>query len=216
MGNAVAYNPSDPLQQKFLSALALGESGNSPNGYTVGVGGTDLSGASLDQYGFPQWQGQGNSHAAGEFQFQPGTWKLYAQQYGLNWKNPADQNAAAWYYAQDEYAKNHGGSLVDALNHGDYLSIQNALGNAWPSVFGNAAAPHGLAADLQAGVGASILGGAPSSGAAAGSSGSGGGFLGNIEQWFQRAGLIIIGGLIILVALWRLMQSGDILPKGEL
>ena len=92
----VAYNPYDPTQQAFLSALASGEAGTA--GYMSGVGpngGSDLTGAPTDQYGFPQWNGFGNSHAAGEYQFQPATWDAVAAQHNLNFGNPADQNAAA-------------------------------------------------------------------------------------------------------------------------
>ena len=65
--------------------------------YNVGFGGTDLSNAPLDQYGFPQWPGamgpKGISHAAGAYQFQPGTWDPAAAKLGIHDFSPASQDA---------------------------------------------------------------------------------------------------------------------------
>lgn len=212
---SVAYNSSDPTQQAFLSALAQGEAGK--YGYSGGVGNTDLSTvSSADQYGFPQWGGFGNSHAAGEYQFQPATWDAVASQHGLNFSNPADQNAAAWYYAQDTYANKTGGSLTDALAKGDYTGVQAALASVWPSVTGNGATP-GLAKSLSAGTGAPISGANPISADTAG-------FdplhpiqsLSNVvTSEFVRIGLFVIGGLIILVALWKLLSETGVVPAPE-
>ena len=61
------------------------ESAGKPN---VGFGGIDLSNAPRDQTGFPQWSGKegpaGISHAAGLFQFQPGTWGPIAKDLGIH------------------------------------------------------------------------------------------------------------------------------------
>lgn len=69
----------------------------SQGNYNVGFGGTDLSNAPLDQYGFPQWPGaigpQGRSHAAGAYQFQPGTWGPAAAKLGIHDFSPASQDA---------------------------------------------------------------------------------------------------------------------------
>lgn len=210
--NGIAYNPADPLQQKFLSALALGESGGSTNLF-LGTGGTDLTGSSTDQFGFPIWNGQGNSHAAGPYQFQPGTWKAIASKYGLNFGNAADQNAAAWYDAQQVYAAKTGGSLETALQGGNYSSIQSALSSEWTSVTGNGAAPQGLAADLAAGVGAAIPSGSSSgTGTPAGSSGASG-WIAEIQNIFVRFGLVAIGGLIVAIALWALVSHYTDIPS---
>ena len=154
------YNPNDATQSKFLSSLALGETGNASNSYTMGYGGVDLSSAELGTHGFPTWSGDSsaNTHAAGTFQFQPGTWSDIASKYNLDFSNPQDQNAGAWYLAQQTYAAKTGGDLTSALAAGDYSSVQSALGSIWPSVNGNAAAPQGLAANLANGVGATIAG----------------------------------------------------------
>lgn len=61
--------------------------------YDIGVGGADLSKAPRDENGFPTWEGQGNSHAAGAYQFQPATWAQYAQPLGIKDFSPASQDA---------------------------------------------------------------------------------------------------------------------------
>lgn len=205
--SVVGYNSYDAMQTKFLSALALGESGNASNAYSVGYGGVDLSSAELGSHGFPQWSGNAsaNTHAAGAFQFQPGTWADIAGKYNLDFDNPSDQNAGAWYLAQQAYTSKTGRSLADALAAGDYSSIQSALGNIWPSVNGNAAAPQGLAANLANGVGATLAGTDAASGGAAPSSPFG--IVANVENWFQRFGLIVVGGIIIIAALWALLSN---------
>lgn len=213
----VAYNPSDPVQQQFLSALALGETGGSASSATEGFGGVSLAGAPTDQYGFPVWGGSGDTHAAGTFQFQPGTWDSIASTYGLNFANPADQAAGAWYEAQQTYAQKTGGSLESDLqsgtagNTGALTSIQNALASIWPSVLGSGAAPAGLASDIASGTGAALgdLNGAQAGAASAASSSTSGGtsIWASIENLFVRFGLFIIGGIIIIVALYFLLSN---------
>jgi hypothetical protein len=157
MGN-VAYNPDDPTQTGFLSALALGETGNSSYASTEGFGGVNLAGdTNVDSYGFPlQGAGSNVSSAAGTYQFVQGTYDSIAQQLGLTDFSQNSQNEAAWQLAQQTYQQKTGGSLYQALQNGDYSSIQNALGSVWPSVFGNGAAPGGLAASLAGGRGANV------------------------------------------------------------
>lgn len=211
-----AYNPYDPVQQSFLGALALGESGGFSNPAMVGYGGADLSGVPANSQGFPQWSGVGNTHAAGKYQFQPSTWNEVASEHGLNFQNPSDQDAGAWYYAQDTYERKTGGDLSTDLKSGLFSKIQNALGNAWPSVFGNAANPHGLAGALGAGqnpdgslkTAAEVI-------AERNGTESGGGLFATIENWFLRGGLIIVGLIIVGVALYFLMRDGTAkLSKG--
>ena len=95
----VAYNPDDPAQAGFLAALAQGETGGAANSASLGTGQTNLSGLATDQYGFPQWTGLGNSHAAGTFQFQPGTWDAIASKFNLNFQNPQDGHSRTKAYA---------------------------------------------------------------------------------------------------------------------
>ena len=148
----VPYDPSSTRQQQLLSGIAQGETGGKANAAFLGVGGHDLSGAPTNQYGFPDWQGQGNSHASGYYQFQPATWNSIAGQYNLNFQNAADQSAGAWYLAQQVYAKNNpGDTLSDALERGDNQKIQDSLQKTWTSSNGNASNPDGLASYLGSG-----------------------------------------------------------------
>lgn len=67
---------------------ALVRQHESNNNYNVGFGGTNLANAPLGPNGFPQWAGamgpSGMSHAAGAYQFEPGTWNPVAQQLGIH------------------------------------------------------------------------------------------------------------------------------------
>jgi hypothetical protein len=81
--------PLDPL-----AAIGLYESGND---YNVGVGGVDLSNASLSALGFPIWSGTGNSHAAGRGQVEPGTWNPAARILGIWDFLPESQDAVMAY-----------------------------------------------------------------------------------------------------------------------
>lgn len=133
----VPYNPNDPLIQKFLDAIALGESGNTSNPVWIGVGGADLSSCARNVYGFPLWKGFGNpiSHAAGKFQFEPATWNALAMQNKLYFANLADQYKGAWILAcQVFYRENNRADLYDALKRGLYMTIQTCLKDTWTSV----------------------------------------------------------------------------------
>jgi muramidase (phage lysozyme) len=220
-----AYNPADPLQTAFLAALALGETGGNAGAYSEGVGGGNLAGAATDQYGFPVWTGQGQSHAAGAFQFQPGTWSQIAATYGLNFQNPEDQNAGAWYEAEQQFQAVTGGSLETALATGVYQEIETALASVWPSVTGNASAPQGLAYSLAnnqgaalvtsptAGSGSGAAGGAVAGGAAATPSIGATDFIGEVEGFFVRFGLVLVGGIVVIVALWQLLSDAGAVPS---
>jgi len=208
-----AYNPYDTTQQSFLAALSLGEA-NGPHPYSQGVGGVDLTGAPTDASGFPQWGGFGNSHAAGAFQFQPATWSAEASKLGLNFQNPADQNAAAWDLAQTTYATKTGGDLETDLKAGKLGPIQSALASVWPSVTGNAAAPGGLVASLTGGKGGNIAGGNPlSADTSLGSMLSGLNPFAGITNQFVRIGLIVVGVVILIVALWKLLSDAGVVPS---
>ena len=68
------------------------ESGGKP---FIGWSGVDLSGAPLNQYGFPIWKGApgpaGISHAAGLYQFEPHEWAAYAGPLGIKDFSPESQ-----------------------------------------------------------------------------------------------------------------------------
>lgn len=208
-GAGVAYNANDSVQQSFLSALAQGESGGSASPYTVGYGGTDLSGSTTDQYGFPQWSGVGNTHAAGAYQFQPSTWAGVASEYGLNFNNPQDQNAGAWYTAQQADP-----TLESDLQSGNYSKVQSLLAKIWPSVAGSASNPQGLGGAIGAGAGSTIAGAStdPASPSAATAADSANPFA-IIENWFLRGGLIIVGGIVVVIALYFLLSNNGAIPK---
>src|ERR1700744_4464324 len=221
-GSLVAYNPDDPAQAALLAGIAQGETGGSSYAATEGTGASNLAGSTTDQYGFPQWSGVGNSHAAGIYQFQPATWDSIASQYNLNFQNPSDQNAAAWYNAQQTYSAQTGGqSLESALttdeSTGNFSTIQSALAGQWPSVNGNGSLPGGLNSYLSndvsenggtfgtapanaANVAAGSSTGTASSGTSSSSSNQNG-WVANIETWLQQFGLVIGGGVIAAIAL---------------
>lgn len=206
----VAYDPNDTTQLSFLAALGLGESG-SANGYSTGYGGVSTSGAPTDQYGFPTWGGSstaaGPTHAAGEFQFQPSTWDAIASQFGLNFQNPQDQNAGAWYTAESTYYSATGGDLETALKSGNYASVQQALESVWPSVNGNQSSPQGLAYALANGQGGSISTDPTNTGQTSSGSNPVGTFGGAIAGALVQPALLVVGAVIVLVALWQLLSS---------
>jgi hypothetical protein len=231
----VAYNADDPVQQAFLAALSQGETGGSSYAATEGTGGSNLAGLPTDEYGFPQWAGAAGSHAAGTFQFQPSTWDSIASEFGLNFNNASDQAAGAWYLAEQTYSQKTGGqSLETALqtvqtsgNTSALGTIQTALAAVWPSVTGNQASPQGLGATIAAALAGSSAG-SNSSGSTLGSSNatassppattsapasSGGGIVSTAIGLFGNVGLLVVGGIVILVALWFLLSSQDIVPS---
>lgn len=220
----VAYDPTNATQTAFLNSLALGETSNyGANAAHEGVGGIDLQGAPTDQYGFPQWSGFGDSHAAGTFQFQPKTWSSLASQYGLNFSNPQDQYEGAWYDAQQVYQRKTGGSLMDALQSGDYASVQSALASEWPSVAGNGATGgKSLSYDLAAGIGAGNGPNGPSATTPSDATTKGGpptigqslsGMASSIDNFFVRGGLMVVGAIVAGLALWQLLSQHTSVPS---
>ncbi|HEY1880114.1 MAG TPA: hypothetical protein VGG68_09300 [Caulobacteraceae bacterium] len=224
----VAFNPNDPVQAQFLSTLALGEVGNATDPFTTAFGGGTTAGAPTDAYGFPLLPGgstsAGPTHAAGAFQFEPGTWDPLAQTNGLNFANPADQEAGAWYLAQQKYDAAGGGSLESALSSGNQSTLSgvvSALKSTWPTLTGSPSAPGGfisnflagIGANLPAGLGATVSAAEGAAGAGAAGPQQGSGLLGDIEDWFARGGLIIVGALIVIVALWLLLSSQGVVPS---
>jgi len=223
-----AYNPFDPVQAKFLSSLALGESPTGTNPYSEGYGNVDLSHQTTDQFGFPVQAVGTPSSAAGPFQFVKGTWDKVAGEFNLNFQNPSDQSAGAWYNAEQTFASATGGQSLEATaaaaeagDTGAAQAIQHALTGQWPSVTGNAAAPQGLAQDLIKGIGATLspsTTGATSASESANPSstpegGTSGSILTDVEDFFIRFGLIIVGSIIIIVALWQLLSDHTPLPS---
>lgn len=79
----------------FLDPLAYIRHFESAGRYNIAYGGTDISGAQHDEFGFPLWEGKDNSHAAGAYQFQPGTWRQYASRLGIKDFSEESQDAVA-------------------------------------------------------------------------------------------------------------------------
>lgn len=207
--NPVPLNSGDPEQRNFLAALRAGEGGDN---YWIGFGGADLSGARRDQYGFPQWAGrvtrEGPTHAAGAYQFQPGTWRGIARKYGLNFANPQDQDAGAWYNAQERYARETGGRSLDAdLDAGLFEQIRQGLSREWTSLRDN---PRQFLNILTGGASAELAPGATDT------SGTPSFFESPIQaaaSYFVRGGLILVGVAILLVALWALLSQNNLVPQ---
>lgn len=215
----VAYDPNNRTQSGFLGALSLSEVGNAKNALNLGTGGFDLSGSAVDEYGFPQWSGVGNSHAAGLFQFQPRTWESYASTYDLDFQDAEDQKRGAWYLAQDTYKRETGGDLSSALESGNYASVEAALGKStWIGARGK------LAAFLSGGKSAALPSGA--SGTGEDTSGFNWKEMNPFRNPFtspdgstddsgmlQRILLFVVGGLVFIVAVWWLLSSAGVVPS---
>lgn len=196
-----AYNPSSSLQQKFLAAIRSTESGGN---YSVGWGNTDLSGASAGAYGFPQWSGKpgpaGVSHAAGAYQFQPGTWAGIASKYNLDFRNKSDQDAGAWYLAQEDYTARTGRDLTADIEGGAWSKIASGLKSTWTSVTSSSLAS-GASAELSPGA-------TPSEGTPSFFSDP----LGATTTYFVRGAMIAVGIVILGVALWALLSRAGMVP----
>lgn len=139
------FDPANKMQREFLDAIALGETAHRNDAYILGVGTISVASYPRNKYGFPIWPGLKNSHAAGRYQFEPSTWARIAERYSLNFSNPRDQDAGAWYLAESDYHARSGEQLVSALKRGAFDQVQKCLFATWPSVNGNGASPHGLA-----------------------------------------------------------------------
>lgn len=130
-------NRTLPLQaQAFLMALYVGESGGD-YGILYGGGHFDAATPSLPgHYGFPQWAGKDNSHAAGAPQFEPETWLAVCMKHAisLNFRSPEDQDTGAWLLAQDDYHSRTGGSLLNILQTGAIAGTATALHSTWTSL----------------------------------------------------------------------------------
>ena len=216
---ANTYDPNDPTQATFLAAIAKGE--NPKGNASLGFGGADLSHSPTDAQGFPIWAGVTSAatdykptHAAGLYQFQPGTFDPIASANGLNFQNPADQSAAAWILASGRYASaNNGASLETALKNGDYSGVAATLGGTaktWSSLstqelsnaFGGT-----LGTDAAA---ASATAAASAANAATGASGNSGllaTFEADTKNMFVRGGAIATGLVILAGGIFYLAHD---------
>lgn len=143
------FNPTDKVQALFLSALSLGETAHRKDAQWLGVGNVDLSKRPCGRDGFPIWDGvrggKGISHAAGVFQFEPGTWSDIAKRFSCHFGNLQEQYKAAWCLASEVFSHRVGVNLYDALKSKSFATVQRTLETTWPSVTGDGANPIGLA-----------------------------------------------------------------------
>ena len=166
---AAAGNDADSpaaLVKRYESEGLASKLGISP--YVIGTGGADLSKAALNENGFPIWEGHNGSHAAGAYQFQPGTWAQYAPALGIKDFSPASQDAifraayldqgyAPWapYNPRIAAAIKGGAGNVQVANNGPLpaglLSPGNS-GGAMPARLGlNGTGPNAQLVDLNTG-----------------------------------------------------------------
>lgn len=71
------------------------------------------------------------STAAGKYQFLATTWDRAAKALGLKDFSPKNQDRAAWWLAEQDYAANTGRDLMEDLKGGKYATIRAGLGSTW-------------------------------------------------------------------------------------
>lgn len=116
-----------PDARGLLKTIARDESHGD---YNVLYGGGHFAG---DQ--FPQWAGLDNSHAAGAYQFQPGTFAgVQRQRPDITDFSPANQDRAAWHLAQVDYHRRTGRDLtIDLKDPMQHQRIASVLQPTWTS-----------------------------------------------------------------------------------
>lgn len=143
-----------------------------------------------------------------------------ASAHGLNLSSTSDESAAIWYTAQQDYITNTGQSLETTLQQNNYAAVQSGLAQDLPTVSGSSGAPQGLAASLASSIGTAILNTIDPTGMGSAGLNTMTGIIedtstlgGAIENWLTRGGLILIGAVILVVALWLLLSNNGILPS---
>ena len=123
----------------LLDAISVGESGGSDDPYNILYGGGSMVGLPnrAGYYGFPEWAGQDNSHAAGRYQFEPATWLGIVPRFSPgtpDFRNPADQDWGAWFLAQEDFKRRSGSDLLERLKSGALVGIGSTLKATWTSM----------------------------------------------------------------------------------
>lgn len=118
-------------------AIAVGESepiGKLGTGYNILFGGGRFEGFAA----FPDWPGRivngRPTHAAGRYQFQPGTWGDVSRAIGLRDFSPASQDAGFWFLACQRYRLRVGRSLGPDLLADLLDELVYGLQPTWTSV----------------------------------------------------------------------------------
>lgn len=124
--------------QAFLDAISEGESGGADR-YNELYGGDSMVGLPnrAGHYGFPEWPGKDNSHAAGRYQFEPATWLGIVPKFSPgspDFRNPADQDWGAWFLAQQDFKVRTGKTLLSELQADSVDGIGSALHATWTSL----------------------------------------------------------------------------------
>jgi muramidase (phage lysozyme) len=87
---------------------------------------------------FPEWTGVltkfGMTHAAGRYQFQPGTWEWIARAAKLSDFSPTSQDEGAWFLAIHDYRMRAGSDLLPDLQMHRLGSLVPALKATWQSI----------------------------------------------------------------------------------
>jgi muramidase (phage lysozyme) len=116
-----------PEGKGLLTTIAAHESRGD---YNVLYGGGHFAGNQ-----FPQWAGLDNSHAAGAYQFQPGTFAgVQRARPDITDFSKPNQDRAAWYLAQTDYHRRTGRDLtVDLKDPSQAQNIASVLQPTWTS-----------------------------------------------------------------------------------
>jgi len=136
----IAWTGATPEQKALLNTIAKRESAGD---YNVIYGGDTFS----DYKDHPRRDVRikrgpnlgKTSSAAGKYQFISPTWDRIAKQYGLKDFSPENQDKAAWFLANEEYAERTGRNLNDDLKSNDpkiLAGIGPALRKQWTSMPG--------------------------------------------------------------------------------
>lgn len=134
----------------LLQLIAARESGGRPNVYYGNTTFDDLS-------KFPDWPGVAlpdgrRTHAAGKYQFQPGTWQRTAGGAGITDFSEVNQDRAAYVLASGEYRRRTGRELTaDLQDPGRADGVLQTLTPHWPVLKGLTAAalPRGGSGSVQ-------------------------------------------------------------------
>lgn len=138
-GDQGAQNEATPYGSaaQLLARVAQGESGGRDN---VGYGGATFQPTADGSHPGAAVAAQGpagQTHAAGRYQFQPATWDRANNALGgnLDFNNAQDQDRAAWWLAQNDYARNtNGRSLASDIGSVPASQINQALASTWTSL----------------------------------------------------------------------------------